>query len=256
MDDSGIRYRNKKYVDHLISDLQAKYEVTQDCTGGLYCGIKLKWYYKAQKLDISMPGYVKDKLHKFQHPTPTRPQHSPHQWTSPKYESTLLYLAQPEDYSLALNPEEANTFQNVVRTFLQYARAVDPTMLAALNTIEAQQSKSTQETENKVVQLLNYAVTHTEAIIRCHVSGITFHMHSDASFLLAPGSKIRSGGYHYPSEPSSDPKTPPPFNGPIHIICELLARIRPENFSGRNGPPPTTDTSSYRQRDQRRFCEQ
>ena len=40
-------------------------------------------------------------------------------------------------------------------------------MLAALNTIEAQQSKSTQETENKVVQLLNYVATHTEAITIC-----------------------------------------------------------------------------------------
>ena len=39
-------------------------------TGGLYCGIKLKCDYNTQQLDISMPGYVKDALHKFQHPTP------------------------------------------------------------------------------------------------------------------------------------------------------------------------------------------
>ena len=29
VDDLGIRYRNKKYTDHLISALQSKYEVTQ-----------------------------------------------------------------------------------------------------------------------------------------------------------------------------------------------------------------------------------
>ena len=32
----GIKYTNKKDADHLISSLQGKYEVTQDCTGGLY----------------------------------------------------------------------------------------------------------------------------------------------------------------------------------------------------------------------------
>ena len=39
------------------------------------------------------------------------------------------------------------------------------------------------------------------------------------------------------------------------IICELPESIQPDNCPGRNRTPPTTDTSSYRQRDQRRFCE-
>ena len=42
VDNFGIKYTHKKDVDHLISSLQAKYEVTQDWTGVLYCGIKLK----------------------------------------------------------------------------------------------------------------------------------------------------------------------------------------------------------------------
>ena len=91
-----------------------------------------------------MPGYVKDTLHKFQHPTPTRPQHSPHQWAAPKYGSTAPQMAHPEYDSLALNPEEASTVQQFVGKFLYYARAVNPTMIVALNTIAAQQSKSTQ----------------------------------------------------------------------------------------------------------------
>ena len=51
----GIKYTNKKDADHLISSLQGKYEVTQDCAGGLYYRIKLKWDYKKRQLDISMP---------------------------------------------------------------------------------------------------------------------------------------------------------------------------------------------------------
>ena len=43
VDDFGIRYRNKKDADHLISALQEKYEVTKDWAGGLYFRITLKW---------------------------------------------------------------------------------------------------------------------------------------------------------------------------------------------------------------------
>ena len=78
VDDFGIKCIHKKDADHLISAFQSKYEVAQDWTGGLYCGIKLKWDYKTRKMDISIPGYVKEAIHKFQQPTPTRPQHSPH----------------------------------------------------------------------------------------------------------------------------------------------------------------------------------
>ena len=106
MDDFGIKYTNKKDADHLISALQEKYEVTQDWTGGLYCGITLKWDYKKIQLEISMPGYVKDALQKFQHHTPTRPQHSPHQWTAPQYGYTAPQLEHPKDDSPELNTEE------------------------------------------------------------------------------------------------------------------------------------------------------
>ena len=53
-------------------------------------------------------------------------------------------------------------------------------MLVALNTIAAQQAKSTQEIAKKVVQLLNYAATHPDDIIRYHASGMALHMQSDA----------------------------------------------------------------------------
>ena len=78
----------------------------------------MKWDYKTQQLGISMLGYVKDALHKFQRTTPTRPQHPPHQWTVPKYRIAAPQLAHLEDDYPALNSDEANTIQKVVRTFL------------------------------------------------------------------------------------------------------------------------------------------
>jgi hypothetical protein len=32
-----------------------------------------------------MPGYIKAALHKFQHPTPIRPENAPHTWSTPVY---------------------------------------------------------------------------------------------------------------------------------------------------------------------------
>ena len=68
-------------------------------------------------------------------------------------------------------------------------------MLVALNTIAAQQAKSTQEIAKKVVQLLNYAATHPEAITIYHARRMTLHMHSDAYFYRHQEQKVETGGF-------------------------------------------------------------
>jgi hypothetical protein len=59
VNDFGVKYVGREYNDHLIKCIKEKYELTEDWTGNLYCGIKLLWNYKACTLDISMPGYQK-----------------------------------------------------------------------------------------------------------------------------------------------------------------------------------------------------
>ena len=83
----------------------------------------MKWNYTVRQLDISIPGYVKDSLQNFQHPTPTRPQHLPHQWTAPNYRSTAPQLAHPTDNSPALNTDESINVQQVVGFFLLFTRS-------------------------------------------------------------------------------------------------------------------------------------
>ena len=148
-------------------------------------------------LDISMPGYVKEALHKFQYPTPSQHQHSPHQWNPPNYVSTSPQLAQQALESPKISPPEANTVKQVVGTFIYYACAFNPTMLVALNSITAEQANSTEATAKSVTQIINYSVTHSEAITRYHASGMILHIHSDTSFLSDPGAKSRVGGFHY-----------------------------------------------------------
>jgi hypothetical protein len=43
-----------------------------------------------------MPGYIKDTLHKFQHPTAKHPQYAPHNWTVPAYGQRIQYAPLPD----------------------------------------------------------------------------------------------------------------------------------------------------------------
>jgi hypothetical protein len=73
VDDFGVQYVGAEHAHHLIAALETDYTVSKDWTGGLYCGITLNWDYANKYVDLSMPGYIKDALHKFQHPLPKRP---------------------------------------------------------------------------------------------------------------------------------------------------------------------------------------
>ena len=60
--------------------------------------------------------------------------------------------------------------QQVIGGCLYYERAVDYTILMALSAISSEQVAATENTEIKVLKLLNYLATHPEAKIRFHAS--------------------------------------------------------------------------------------
>jgi hypothetical protein len=78
VDDFGVKYVGKHHADHLLAALKRDYTISEDWTGGLYCGITLKWDYDARTVDISMPGYILKQLLKYLHSNPKRPQHAPY----------------------------------------------------------------------------------------------------------------------------------------------------------------------------------
>jgi hypothetical protein len=71
VDNFGMKYTWQEDIDHLIECIKKKYELTKDWDGDLYCGIRLKWDYKARTLDISMPGYILKQLQKYKHASPS-----------------------------------------------------------------------------------------------------------------------------------------------------------------------------------------
>jgi hypothetical protein len=106
---------------------------------------KIHWFRHRMGLqnhhaDISMHGYIPATLARFQHPNPTRPQHSPHAWLKLVYGAEPQMTAPPET-SAALSAAEITTLQQIIGTLLYYARAVDSLMLVALGSLASAQSK-------------------------------------------------------------------------------------------------------------------
>jgi hypothetical protein len=92
----GVQYVGKEHAHHLIDAIETDYTVSKDWNGGLYCGISLKWDYAKKHVDLSMPGYIQDSFHKFQHLMPKRPQYAPHNWTFTAYGQRIQYTPLPD----------------------------------------------------------------------------------------------------------------------------------------------------------------
>ena len=134
-----------------------------------------------------MPDYIPHALKKLQYITKTYPQYSPHQhidinWTK---KGDRPY-AREEDTTPLLLPKDIKYIQVVVGTLLYYARALDSTMLPALNDIGSQQALPTEKVKQKIQQLLDYANTYKNLFVRFYASDMQLHVDTDAAFLVVP----------------------------------------------------------------------
>ena len=121
VNDFGIEYIHKQHATHLLDALKHHYEaVSEDWEGKLFCGIKLNWNYLTRTVDLSMPGYIDQALHKFQHPNPRKPQHAPHQHQAPQY-GTKIQLTEAADTSPILSKDGIKRLQQIIGTLLYYA---------------------------------------------------------------------------------------------------------------------------------------
>ena len=89
--DFGIKYTNPDCAHHLVYALKKYYTISIYWIGKHYCGLNLDWNHDKKYTNLSIPGYITKSLHKFQHPTPKRPQHAPHDCTAPAYGSRFQF---------------------------------------------------------------------------------------------------------------------------------------------------------------------
>ncbi len=170
-----------------------------------------------------MAQYVMKQLIKYGHVAPAKPQHCPYSPNAILYEKDNQ-APTPSNESPLLDEAGKKHVQQIVGTFLYYARAVDPTIVMALSDLSSQQSALTENTMKRVNQLLDYMWMHPDAIIQYRASDMILNIHSDASYLSTPKARSQAGGYFFLG---SLPRNGDPIrlNGAIHITCTILKLI-------------------------------
>ena len=172
-----------------------------------------------------MPGYIEHVLDKLAYTAKVYPQFSPHQFINVKWtRKNERQYAQQEDTSELLNAEDTRYIQSAVGSLLYYARALDSTMLPALNQIGTQQSAPTVNTRKAVNQLLDYANTYKHTKVRFHASDMKLEIDSDAAYLVLPKARSRMAGYFRLLDDKKNTQRSL-YNGAILIECRTLRHV-------------------------------
>jgi hypothetical protein len=129
-----------------------------------------------------MPGYVTNAMQRFTG-IDSPAAHSPAVFIPSDYKRIHHQPGTADDDSPLLPPDRAKRIQEIVGVFLYYARAVDPSMLAAINKIGSLRAKPTQQVEAMATRLLQYATTWPDASITYNASNMQLRAFSDASHL-------------------------------------------------------------------------
>ena len=83
-----------------------------------------------------MPNYIPALLQKVQYKPSKHPQYSPHHFTPIQYgKKGQQQMAKPHQHHPSLPKTKIKYVQSVVGSLLYYARAIDSTILPALNDI-------------------------------------------------------------------------------------------------------------------------
>ena len=216
VDDFGIKYTKQEDVDHLIEAVRKKYPFKIDWEGKQYIGIHLTWDYIRREVRTAMNGYVEQALKEFEHLTPKQHYNAPSKIERPDYGQKVQYVKL--DHSPAITAHQVKFIQKVTGKFLFYARAIDNTMLHALNEIAA--SKNVQSTQDATIQFLNYAASNPNTEIMYRASDMILQTDSDAAYLVRPEARSRAGGYHFLG--NKDKKL---FNGPILVLARIIKNV-------------------------------
>ena len=179
-----------------------------------------------------MPNYVPDSLQRLNHVPKKSPQYSPHEHVSIHYgkKGERQYATTP-DTALFLTPEGTKHVQSTTGTFLYYSRAIDSTILPALNDIASAQSKPTKKTEETTQQLMDYLHTYPDAYVRYYASNMVLHVDSDAAYLVAPKAQSWVAGYFHLSDHPNITKHLK-LNGAILVECKTLSSSAESEVAG------------------------
>ena len=131
----------------------------------------LEWNYhkihSKRNVRLSIPGYVKETLIEFKHHF-IKQQFSASPFRDPVYGKKVQY-ADVIDIP-TFTKKKIHLLQQICRKFLYYARAIDSTMMYALNDLASQVTAGTMKTEEAQACFLNYCATNPDASIVYYAS--------------------------------------------------------------------------------------
>ena len=104
---------------------------------------------------------------------------------------------------------------------LYYARAIDCTMLCAVNRLASRQAEPTQELLRDTYHLLYYAQTWPDAQITFKPSKMQLRINSDASYNSVTKARSRAGAYYDLTNKSED-NFNETVNGNILVTSKLI----------------------------------
>ena len=220
VDDFLIKFKQRSDVEHLLSGLRELYTITTDfATTQKYVGITLNYNKKKRYIDMSIPGYVKKAIQRFQR-TNLKGADSPIIYVPPNY-SKHQQEAPMVEPSVPLTAAEIQELQEIVGVFLFYSRAVDPTMLTAINKIASRQAKPTSLIKQEVERFLQYANKWPNATMRIRASDMKLVCHSDGSYLSESEARSRAGGILFLGD-CGDNDAP---NAPVCFLSVIIKTV-------------------------------
>ena len=122
-----------------------------------------------------------------------------------------------ENTSPEFNQLQNNHIQKVCWKFLYDRRSINSTQLHVLNELSIKVTTATQQTQEAVIQFLNFCTSNLYAMIIYRASNMIVSCNSDAAYVVASKSQSRAGGYHY-----LDKKDDTQFNRPMYSLKYLF----------------------------------
>jgi hypothetical protein len=219
VDDFGIKYTDEADLDEFLAVLRKQYEITEDRNDTQkYVGITIAHDRINNKISLSMPGYVEKALKRFGLINP-KGANSPAVYVSPEYGKLVQY--EETDDTSAVSPAAKTRIQEIVGVFLFYARAVDPTMLTAVNKLASKQANPTENVVAASERLMQYAARFPNATIQIRPSTMQLMCHSDASYLSELNSRSRAGGILF----LGNPDFADGLNGAIDCLSVIISTV-------------------------------
>ena len=220
VDDFLVKFKDQSAAEHLLSALRELYTITTDfATTQKYVGITLFHNLDENTIDMSMPGYVQKALQRFKRNYKARAD-SPIIYVPPRYGKYQQEI-HPDAPSIPLTPAEKLELQEIVGVFLFYARAVDPTMITAINKIGSRQAKPTSLIKKEIERFLQYASSYPDATLRIRASNMKLVCHSDGSYNSESEARSRAGSLLFLGD-CADGDAP---NAPIAYISVIIATV-------------------------------